>query len=72
MSGAYGISTLMHELTHYVQDITGRNRILCRAEIESEAFRNSLLLADVYPMAEWNRDFLNKYIKETEEKGCTD
>ena len=72
MSGTYGIGTLMHELTHYVQHITGRTRILCTAELEVEAFRNELLLADVYPMAEWITDFLNKQIKQFDEKGCTD
>ena len=70
MSGAYGIGTLMHELTHYVQDITGRWR--CTAGIESEAYRNELLLADVYPMTYQNRAYLNKYIKQFDEKDCTD
>ena len=48
MTSVWGITVLMHELTHYVQDITGKNRILCSAQIESEAFRYNLKIADVY------------------------
>ena len=72
MSGAWGIGTLMHELTHYVQHITGQRGKLCSAQREIEAYRNELLLADVYPMTNQNRNFLNKTIKQFEKKECTD
>ena len=63
LESAYGAGTLLHELTHYVQHMTGNfppKRRVC--EIEIEALEAELLLAEYYPEDPATTDFLNEWI----------